>query len=45
LIAIFDDAATYRANAESPAQHDWYLRLREQLEADPDWMDGAFTPT
>jgi len=44
LIAIFDDAATYRANAESPAQDAWYLRLREQLEADPDWMDGTFTP-
>jgi len=29
---------------ESPAQHAWYLRLREQLGADPDWMDGTFTP-
>jgi len=44
LVAIFDNAATYRANAESPDQHAWYLRLREQLEADPDWMDGTFTP-
>ena len=44
LLAIFDDVATYRANAETPAQHAWYLRLREQLEADPDWMDGTFSP-
>lgn len=44
LIAIFDDEATYRANADSAAQHAWYLQLREQLDADPDWMDGVFNP-
>jgi len=44
LVAIFDDEPTYRANADSPAQHAWYLRLREQLDADPDWMDGVFIP-
>jgi hypothetical protein len=44
LIAVFDDEASYRANAESPAQHAWYMRLREQLDADPEWMDGVFNP-
>jgi hypothetical protein len=43
LVAIFDDEATYRANADDPAQHAWYLRLREQLDDDPDWMDGTYT--
>ncbi len=41
LISIFDDAETYRANADDPAQHAWYLQLRERLAADPDWMDGS----
>jgi hypothetical protein len=22
----------------------WYVQLRAQLEADPDWMDGVFNP-
>ncbi len=44
LIAIFDDEASYRANADSSAQHAWYEQLRAQLEADPDWMDGVFNP-
>lgn len=44
LIAMFDDEVTYRANADDPAQHAWYLKLREQLDADPDWMDGVFNP-
>jgi len=42
LIALFDDRATYRANAESPEQDAEYRRLRELLEDDPDWMDGTF---
>jgi quinol monooxygenase YgiN len=42
LIAVFDDDATYRANADDPAQDAWYRRLRETLDDDPDWMDGTF---
>jgi len=42
LIAIFDDEASYKANAESPGQHERYLELRALLDADPDWMDGTF---
>ena len=42
LVALFDDEATYKANADSPDQHDRYLELRELLEDDPDWMDGTF---
>jgi quinol monooxygenase YgiN len=44
LIAIFDDEASYRANADSPAQHAWYLQMRALLDGDPDWMDGVFNP-
>ena len=42
LVALFDDEASYRANANSPEQHDRYLELRALLEADPEWMDGTF---
>jgi hypothetical protein len=42
LIALFDDAATYRANADDPAQNERYLELRALLDDDPDWMDGTF---
>jgi hypothetical protein len=41
LIAVFDDVATYRANASSPEQDAEYRRLRELLDDDPDWMDGT----
>ena len=43
LVALFDDEATYRANASSPEQGERFQRLRELLEDDPDWMDGTFT--
>jgi len=42
LIAMFDDEASYRANANDPGQHAWYLRLRELLADEPEWTDGTF---
>ena len=42
LVAVFDDEASYQANAASPEQHDRYLELRALLDDDPDWMDGTF---
>ena len=41
-VAIFQDKATYEANADNPAQDGWYRRLRELLEADPEWKDGEY---
>ena len=43
LIAIFDDEATYKANAASPEQDARYRQMRELLQDDPEWMDGTFT--
>ena len=43
LIAMFDDEATYRANAASPDQDARYRQYRALLEDDPDWMDGTFS--
>ncbi len=41
-VAIFEDKATYEANADDPAQNEWYLKLRDLLEADPEWEDGEY---
>ncbi len=30
------------ANADNSAQHEWYLKLRDLLEADPEWIDGEY---
>ncbi len=45
LIAIFEDEATYRANADDPEQDAWYRQMRKHLLDDPDWMDGHFERT
>jgi heme-degrading monooxygenase HmoA len=40
LVAFFLDQESYTANADSPAQHERYLKLRACLESDPEWHDG-----
>lgn len=40
LVAIFHDRETYLANANSPEQHERYLKFRSFLIADPEWHDG-----
>ncbi len=42
LVAIFEDEASYRANADNPEQDAWYRRFRDRLVDDPDWSDGTF---
>ncbi len=42
LVAVFEGAEAYRANAESPAQDARYQEMRELLQDDPDWLDGTF---
>ena len=39
-VAVFSDKDTYRANAEDPAQGQWYQKLRALLQADPSWEDS-----
>lgn len=39
-IAIFDSEENYKKNATAPEQHQWYLKMRECLEIDPEWNDG-----
>jgi len=40
LVVLFRDKESYFANAESPAQHQEYLKVRAFLESDPEWSDG-----
>ena len=40
--AIFEDKASYMANADNPAQHEWDVKLRGLLESDPEWTDGEY---
>ena len=41
-VAVFQDKVSYVANADSPEQDRWYRKLRELLEADPQWEDGEY---
>jgi quinol monooxygenase YgiN len=40
LLAIFEDRATYDANADDPKMHETYVKYRALLEEDPEWHDG-----
>ena len=39
---VFVDKDAHLANANDPEQHQWFLKVRELLEADPEWEDGEF---
>ncbi len=40
LAVAFDSRESYHRNAQSPEQHQEYLRYRELLEEEPEWHDG-----
>jgi hypothetical protein len=40
LVAFFRDETSYAVNADSPEQHERYLRFRACLSEDPEWNDG-----
>jgi quinol monooxygenase YgiN len=41
-VAIFKDKQAYMANADDPAQDEWYRKMRDLLTADPAWEDGEY---
>ena len=43
LVVFFEDEASYTKNADDPAQHEDYLKMRALLDADPEWIDGEWT--
>jgi heme-degrading monooxygenase HmoA len=40
MLVVFEDRASYRANAEDREQDERYRRMRKLLDADPEWHDG-----
>ena len=40
LVVGFESREAYKANADSPEQHERYLKFRALLDADPEWHDG-----
>ena len=40
VVAISESREDYRAYSESPKSHELYLKMRESLQADPQWHDG-----
>jgi quinol monooxygenase YgiN len=40
LVAVFESKEAYWANAQSPEQHERFMRLRALLLEDPEWHDG-----
>lgn len=44
-VAVFQSKEDYVANANNPEQDAWYRRLRDVLEADPEWNDGEVAVT
>lgn len=45
LVAVFESKEAYWANAQSPEQHERFLRLRSLFLGDPEWHDGAIINT
>jgi quinol monooxygenase YgiN len=41
-VAVFESEEAFRANAASPEQDAWYRQIRDLLEEDPEWEDGAY---
>jgi quinol monooxygenase YgiN len=44
MVAVFESKEAYIANAEDPAQDQWYQTFRALLETDPEWNDGEVVP-
>jgi hypothetical protein len=44
-VAIFSSPETFRDNAATPTQDEWYRRLRALLVADPEWHDSEVIMT
>lgn len=40
LVAVFASKEDYEANANDPAQNEWFEQLASCLDGEPMWMDG-----
>ena len=42
MVVMFQDRLSYMKNADDPAMHEEYVKLRALLEDDPEWTDGEW---
>jgi heme-degrading monooxygenase HmoA len=40
VVGVFESREAYTSNSATPEQGERYKRLRELMEADPEWHDG-----
>ena len=45
MVAVFSDKGAYTKNADNPEQDKWFQRIRDCLDADPEWNDGEIIAT
>lgn len=45
MAVMFDSQEAYRANAQDPAQHERFMKMRALLASDPEWHDGEIIGT
>ncbi len=41
MVVMFDSQESYIANANSPEQHQRFVRMMTALESEPEWHDGT----
>ena len=41
-VAVFESKEAYIANANSPEQHEAFLKFMEHLDEEPNWTDGTY---
>ncbi|GIK65952.1 MAG: hypothetical protein BroJett018_37460 [Chloroflexota bacterium] len=40
LTVVFESREAYFANADSPEQHERFMKIMQVLESEPEWNDG-----
>ena len=41
-VAVFENKKAHLKNANSPEQHDMFVRVMEHLTSEPTWTDGEY---
>jgi hypothetical protein len=41
-VAVFESKEAYTSNANSPEQHEAFMKVMNHLNSEPDWTDGEY---
>ena len=41
-VAVFESKEAYISNADSPQQHEMFLKVMDHLASEPTWTDGTY---